>query len=54
MCQDEADDRPECPYGASCYRYVNLKCLVVLLFSLISVIYSGEIAGSFSSQAFNF
>ncbi|KAF5917966.1 hypothetical protein HPG69_019772, partial [Diceros bicornis minor] len=22
MCQDEADDRPECPYGTSCYSQV--------------------------------
>lgn len=53
MCQDLADDRPECPYGESCYRYGNLGGLVVLPV-LLNFCYLFIYACSFSSQAFNF
>lgn len=53
MCQDLADDRPECPYGESCYRYGNLVGLVVLSV-LLNLCYLFIYTCSFSSQAFNF
>lgn len=40
MCQDLADDRPECPFGESCYRYGNPVGLVVLPVLLNFVTYS--------------